>query len=123
MASPEKPLVVVDVDLTILDCYANPPRLMPGAETLLASLAGLAEVHLWSAGGEGHCREVANAYDLTNLISGYHNKPRTYPPQEEEALRILGRAAALQIDDDPGERVGNWPFVWAGEASKIYGQT
>lgn len=119
MNIPEKPLFVVDVDLTIYDCFSRPPRLIDGSRLLLQTLSSIGEVRLWSAGGETHCRQIAQRYELTDFIANYHDKPR--PNTEEEALRILGRKAILQIDDDPSERIADWPFVEATAMRELYG--
>lgn len=119
MTTPERPLIVVDVDLTIFDEFADPPQLMPNAKLLLHALSLLGEVHLWSGGGEQHCRVVAQTHKLGEFITDYHDKPRR-PVQEAEAIQILGRAAALQIDDEPTERVADWPFVHADLVTEMY---
>ncbi len=121
MSDNEKPLFVLDVDLTIYDGFARPPRLIDGSKILLQTLSTLGEVRLWSAGGESHAREVAQRFELADMISDYHDKP-PYPPTEESAIRILGRKAALQIDDDVSERVADWPFVEATAMREQYGQ-
>ena len=116
----DKPLFVVDVDLTIYDCFSKPPQLINGSRLLLQTLSTIGEVHLWSAGGESHARNIAQEFELTDTITDYHNKP-AYPPTEKEAIRILGRVATLQIDDDPTERIADWPFVEATAMRELYG--
>lgn len=119
MNQPEKPLFILDVDLTIHDAFSRPTAMIKGTRLLLQVLDALGEVRLWSAGGASHCRQIAQTYELTDLVADYHDKPR--PNTEEEALRILGRKATLQIDDDPSERIADWPFVEATAMREVYG--
>jgi hypothetical protein len=106
----ERRIVLFDIDGVVLAVDGTP---MPGAQALVDTLMCLGyEVHFWSAGGTLH---VADALQRAGIYGGFkaHEKP-TYPPTEDEALRIVGRRPALQIDDDPTERVADWPFmVWA----------
>lgn len=103
------PLVLFDIDGVILGIDGTP---LAGATALIDTLMCLGyEVHFWSAGGTMH---VADALQRAGIYGGFtiHDKP-TYPPSEAEALRIIGRRPALQIDDDPTERVADWAFmVW-----------
>ena len=109
-------IVLLDVDGVIADGQAAKkcaPR--PGIRLLVDTLARLDyEVVAWSAGGVLHARDVVYACGLNCVIHRFLNKP-DLPMQEEDALRLVGERPALQIDDDPSERVGDWPFMlWDG---------
>jgi hypothetical protein len=105
----ENPLFVIDVDCTIYD-NKEPTRRREGIELLFGSLALIGEVHLWSAAGAEHAAAIAAAQGLQAYVAAVHDKP-AYPPTEKDAIRILGRPAALQVDDDETERVADWPFL------------
>lgn len=120
MSKAERPLVIVDVDLTIYDTFAQPPRLIDGTRLLLESLGKTAEVHLWSAGGGQYAQKIAEECGVNDLVQGYHDKPE-HPPTEESAIQILGRKAILQIDDDLSERIPGWNFVLANAMRERYG--
>ena len=104
------PLYVVDVDLTIVDSFNDFPLLIPGRRQMLKAMSTLGEVVLWSAGGADYVQDTVATFGLHNYVHGWRRKPE-YPPQEDEALSILGRKPDLQVDDDPSERVADWPFL------------
>src|SRR4051812_23995726 len=103
------PLVLFDIDGVILGVDGTP---VPSAPALIDTLMCLGfEVHFWSAGGTRHVGDALQRAGIYGSF-GAHDKP-IYPPTEAAALKIIGRRPALQIDDDPTERVADWPFmVW-----------
>lgn len=110
--SAESPLYLFDVDGTIHD-WANRARrnaLMPGTREVFERYSEHGEIHVWTAGGEDWAHDFIALHALERYVAGYHAKP-IYPPTEEAALGLLGRKATLQFDDDPGERIADWPFV------------
>ena len=98
--------ILSDVDGVIVDYYGN-PRL----ETidLLWSFHALDfELVIWSGGYAGYPREIADRFNLP--VKRTFKKP-DYPIQLGAALELLGGVPALQLDDDPTERVADWPFI------------
>jgi hypothetical protein len=83
----------------------------PGIRDLFDVLGCLGfRVVVWSAGGAKYAREVCEALNVHGSVREYADKP-PYPMTEEEAEINLGRRPVLQIDDDPTERVADWPFM------------
>lgn len=102
-----KPYVLFDVDGCLLDYRGN---IIPGIQRLLDTLRLLGfEIRIWSAGGKEYARETAERLGLAGVAECYR-KP-SYPPTLEDALALLGSAPALQVDDDPTERIPGWPFM------------
>lgn len=109
-AEPEHPMILFDVDGTI---SCGTPRCVPrpGMLLLCDTLACLGyELVAWSAGGAAHAQDHVERCGLHGSVHRYLTKP-SYPITEEAALAVVGRRPALQIDDDPTERVGDWPFM------------
>jgi len=109
-------IVLFDVDGVLADGQeADKCQPRPGLRLLLDTLACLGyQLVAWSAGGRNHARAVVEACGFHGTIQRYLSKP-DYPMAEEDALMMVGEVPALQIDDDPTERVGSWPFmVWPG---------
>jgi len=106
------PIVLFDIDGVILSADGTP---LPGAGWLVDTLMCLGfEVRFWSAGGTRHAGEAINRAGIYGSFT-IHEKP-TYPPTEDDALRIVGRRPALQIDDDHTERIADWPFMeWGAQ--------
>lgn len=103
--------VLLDVD-GVVACGRSVPRCRPrpGIRDLVDVLTCLGhEVVLWSGGGAEHAEEVAQAVGIHGAVRRFYSKPR-YPMTEEAALATVGERPALQVDDDPCERVGDWPF-------------
>lgn len=82
---------------------------MPGIQRLLGTLQLLGfEIRIWSAGGAERAQHVAASLGIPEAKC--YSKPE-YPIQPEAALALLGDVPALQMDDDPTERVADWPFM------------
>jgi len=125
-----KPLVLFDVDNTVgcglggLNGPCCEPR--PGMSLLMAALFMLGyEIRLWSAGGAEHAEKTAEQCELTDFITGYHDKP-DYPIQADAVVAMFGCLPVLSIDNDPTERVEGVPFVevsdyWGRHADEIEG--
>jgi len=110
------PYVLLDVDGVCVDYYGRP---MPGIERLVEVLRLLGfEIVLWSGGGAVYARKVAAALGFLTDVKRCYDKP-DYPIQFDAALALLGRPPALQVDDDPTERVGDWPFLLVTEAADM----
>ena len=78
------------------------------------------EIRMWSGNGRDHAAEVANKYHL--LCTDFATKP-AYPMTKESVLAVMGSEPVLQFDDDPTERVGDWPFVLIQCDGKMPGRT
>ena len=99
--------VLVDVDGVILD-YAGKMRW--GVRNILHGFVEIGyELTLWSGNGEAHAHRTMRRADLP-LSSRVFAKP-DYPIQLDAALELLGSVPVLQLDDDPTERVADWPFI------------
>lgn len=105
-----RPLVVLDVDGTITNGrIASRARPRPGIGLLFLVLRALDfEVVAWSAGGMAHARSSCAHVGLP--VHRAMAKP-PYPITEAAAIAALGRRPVLQVDDDPAERVADWPFL------------
>jgi hypothetical protein len=117
--TPERLDIVFDVDGVISNgqhpnMTVNGRRTIvgrPGMQELFDTLAELGyHIVVWSAGGAKYARQVCEALNLHGSVAYYADKP-PYPPMIEEVEISLGRLPRLQIDDDPTERVGDWPFM------------
>lgn len=99
--------VLSDVDGVLLD-YERKPRW--DAIWVLHNLAALGfEIVVWSGRGETVALRVALSFGLPTSTRCFA-KP-DYPISLDAALALLGGAPVLQLDDDPTERVGDWPFL------------
>jgi hypothetical protein len=114
LAEVVEPLIIFDTDLVIGDGSPAPRCAHPrGLTVLISVLVALGyELRAWSAGGAEHARAVVAHAGLVDAFAAYHTKP-DYPMTERACLAILGRRPALQVDDDPSERVADWPFLQA----------
>lgn len=115
--------IVFDVDGVLSDGMP-PPRCKPrpGMRETLEILYDLgAELYVWSSGGDAYAREVTECFGWDDMIEGFYAKP-SFPMEEAAALEVLGFVPDLMIDDDPLERVGDWPLHrikgWYGEGRK-----
>lgn len=105
-------IVLLDVD-GVVACGrpARSCRPRPGIRDLVDVLTCAGhEVVLWSAGGAEHARAVAARIGIHGAVRRFHAKP-DYPMTEEAALAVIGARPVLQVDDDRGERVADWPFM------------
>lgn len=107
--------VLLDVD-GIVNLVGPGAPIRPGLVLLCDMLTCLGyELRLWSAGGAAHARSEAERAGIHGSVTAYFDKAE-YPMSEQAALAILGRRPALQVDDDPTERVADWPFMLLAEA-------
>lgn len=98
--------VLTDVDGVLVD-YGGEPR--EGTLKIIRLFMELGvEVVVWSGNGAEYAKEVVDrlALPVTRVLG----KP-DYPIRIDVALGLLSTTPVLQFDDDPTERVGNWPFM------------
>ena len=99
------PFVLCDVDGVVIDYDGNE---RPGIRDLMFGFVGMGfDIKLWSGEGRPHAEEVAKRLELPCF--SFHTKP-PYPMKRGAVLRRVGEPA-LQLDDDPTERAGDWPFL------------
>lgn len=71
--------IYCDIDNTLIIWNLSYTKYEPNHQVIEAlkymHSTGLIEVVLWSAAGAGHCREVAEEFGLTNIVSAYLTKP------------------------------------------------
>lgn len=113
-----RPYALIDID-GVLGCGQVAPHChhVPRADTLVRVCDALGyELHAWSAGGSAHARDVVAHGGWARMFTDYHTKP-DYRTTAGRALEAIGRdhAPAIQVDDDPTERVSGWPFLLASE--------
>lgn len=107
--------VLLDVDGVCVDYNGAP---MPGIGRLVKTFEALGyAVVLWSAGGRNYCWEAAARCGFKPVNA--FTKP-DYPIQEAAALALLKHPPVLQLDDDPTERVADWPFMEVTEAPELF---
>lgn len=106
-APTDRPVVLFDVDGVLTQRDGTPT---PGIARLVDVLQLLGfEVRFWSAGGVAHIGETLAKVGIYGMFT-LRPKPE-YPIAVERAVEAIGGRVALQIDDDPTERVGDWPFM------------
>lgn len=105
-------IVLFDVDGVLSDGRIwRRATARPGVQTTLDTLACLGfQLIAWSSGGAEYAQRVCEALVLHGSIWRYASKP-AYPMTEEAALAVIGSRPVLQIDDDPTERIADWPFM------------
>lgn len=101
-----KPLVVLDLDETLVYARQGPINVRPGVKELLSALDGRAEVAVWTAGERDYAQGVIERIDPNHTIQHCvyrHPKWWTGQPGYSKDLTNLGRSLdrVILIDNTP----------------------
>jgi len=96
--------VYCDIDDTIIQWNPSMTHYEPKQEVIEALKfmysTGLVEIILWSGAGSQHCKEIAEEFNLTPIVSAYLTKPAFCIDDKEIKADFLSCINPSNINED-----------------------